>query len=244
MLNCMPFWIVWWTLRSMVLSCLGCESFICPESPWCICYLPVSHLVAELSQGLCLSNQVEYKGITVLVYRVWYNQRFWVSTGGLGTYTPWMGAGDFLPPSSLAWFKYSTSPPRRQAKNLTEELGEARAFRRSPLESGSSKREASMLLGMWKHKGPPMPACGARDGDARFLESRASHFYHAFSCWQTHWNTGQEIPWSYIFSQWPLSTDCSFQSSWSLSSAEALVLKNNWLFLTVQHPQSALQALG
>lgn len=57
-LNCTLFWVAWWNL---VPSCQGCEASICPMYPRCMCYPPVTHLVAVLvirltfmeSQCLC-----------------------------------------------------------------------------------------------------------------------------------------------------------------------------------------------
>lgn len=112
-----------------------------------------------------------------------------------------------------------------------------------------------MSLGMWKHVATTQLAYGAGDGDALNTGPHAL----LFRLWQRPQNTGnyQETMvlekyhdlWSCNFYNFslsghsdPRSKNATSQSSSSLS--EAYVLKNNWLFLTVQHQWYALQAQG
>lgn len=81
----------------------------------------------------------------------------------------------FLPPATQQ--AHPTSPSGGLAKNLREGVGQARTFGRSLVESWAPRaRSASMSLELWKHLATAPMAHRARDGDARFPESRASCF--------------------------------------------------------------------
>lgn len=77
----------------------------------------------------------------------------------------------FLPPATQQ--AHPTSP----SGGLGEWVGQARTFGRSLVESWAPRaRGASMSLELWKHLATAPMAHRARDGDARFPESRASCF--------------------------------------------------------------------
>lgn len=51
-LNYVPFWVAWWHLRQSHFIPLGLGIILCLESPRCVCYPSISHLIALLSDWL------------------------------------------------------------------------------------------------------------------------------------------------------------------------------------------------